>query len=216
MDTGADWSLLDAEKCNATGQGVSNFLKNRSRLWVRSGETSHCYIGRSQDPSAEIRGSKGNDHSCDIRSRLLGKNRSNDIGLQEKEVDGLKRSRDLPTISEKIVTARAGDHLEGRTILMEPAMEDERPCNIPFTVGRVKDSSVITRIANVSERAIKLEKDQLIAKADPSVSVVNRVRSEGSGGKELLDQFTVGHDLTSQKKTEMNALLATYKRIFHR
>ena len=77
----------------------------------------------------------------------------------------------------------------------------------PFTVCKISGGTANIRVANVSRFLATMKKGQVIARVYPTVSVVNRVRSGGSGGKELISQVKVGEDFSSRQKSEMNALL---------
>ena len=249
VDTGADWSLLDANslsveelaglsRCEASGQGVSREpIRILGEVWrdVALGEvhiTRQRFVVVKEMVTKAILGAdfwvRIGEMTLNFKERILSVDHLG-ICLQLYESDErdegdkgearinvqLSEETEIPPNTEKLVVVRVPKCKEGQKILVEPVGEDESPFKVPFTVCRVTRGETAVRIANIGTSAVKLPKETVVARADATIQVVNRVRSKGSIGEELLSKVKIGDKLTTKQKNEIRALIMAHKEAFY-
>ena len=252
VDTGADWSLLDADDltdeemknlgtCDAAGQGVGRepinivgevwrdivlggtqipkqrFIVVRNMVtkailgadfWVRIGEMSLNFKDRKL--KVDHLGIELQLYETDEQKQPEPKN-----GAEQRV--NLLQGVDIPPFSEKVITGRLKKGFNGCNMLIQPVSGEDNLCSVPYTVCRVQDDTVMFRVANVSDKTVRLTKDDQFAVATPKVEVLsqlNRARKKNTG-EPVLDKVTIGDGLTKQQRNEVETLLTKYQNVFY-
>ena len=100
----------------------------------------------------------------------------------------LEESVDIPAYTEVIVQGKTDNELEDQDVLVEPGRgRDYASTNVPYTVCRVREGKVMFRIANISNKSVRLEVDEEIACVSPIVGVVSTSRPGATKSKRNSD-----------------------------
>ena len=139
--------------------------------------------------------------TIDFKSRKIKVNR---LGIQldmlqspggdtEKEGQVLVLTENevhIPPFSEMIVRAKVtGRKLQDdEEIFIEPVSEDGNLCSIPYTLGKVKDGTVMLKIANVGIDDVILQESKLLGTGSSNFTVnTARAREKAQSKKQKLN-----------------------------
>ena len=141
------------------------------------------------------------------------------VGGETVGVVRLERDTQIPPYCEKMVIGQVDSRFNGCSMLIEPAWDDDRAYSVPYTLGKVCDGTVVFKVANASEKEVKLSRDEEIAWVTPNVGVLSplkRSRERNKKGRvSAVGKVTIGENLQREQRSSLLNLLEGYEEVFY-
>jgi len=133
----------------------------------------------------------------------------------------------IPPMTEALVEGKAKGMCKNMTYLMEPKRAEDSQIQAPFTVMRAREdgSTVLARVANVSQSSVTLYKGQVLGTLSSGVSVLKGKISQchrtvaEAGDDELMGwkkDIVVGEELSSAQTQQLMETLEKFNGVFYK